>query len=176
MTIPSNPSNLFSPFLATTVNFPEEEDRQKTFLVDRFSTYADIINDKKIGAYTQATPSQNGEKFSYLITSKIRNGFQSIAYIPSLPNTGVLVLTRETVPQYPIDSINQQFVITLSYGTASKPPTAIGAGDGDFFTFMNRGDPRIIWDMSDTAITITTTIDLTAYSSFIVVHFLRDGT
>lgn len=172
----TNPSELFTPFLPTTYSIPEEEERLKTYLNDNYCRFADVINDKKIGAYTQAVENQNGEDWSYAVTSKVRNGFQAIAYIPSLPNAGVLVLTRQTIPQYPIDNINSQFVISLSYGTASKPPSSVGAGDGDFITFMNRGDPRIFYDMSDTTLTITSTIDLRAYSSFIVVHFIRDGT
>ncbi len=176
MTTPISPQELFSPFLPTTYNIPEEEDRLKTYLNDNYARFADVINDKKIGAYTQAVSNQNGEDWSYKVTSKIRNGFQAIAYIPSLPNAGVLVLTRQTTPQYPIDDIDNHFVITLSYGTASKPPTSLNAGNGDFITFMNRGDPRIFFDMSDITITITTTVDLRAYSGFIVVHFLHDGT
>ena len=177
MTIPTNPQEPFTPFLPSTFNVPEEEDRLRSWLGQKFSESSDVVNDKKIGAYTQATSAQNGEKWSYKSTEVgVRNGFQAIAYIPSYPNTGTLVLTRQTIPQYPIDMINQQFVITLSYGTASKPPTAVGAGNGDFITYMNRGDPRIFWDMSDTTITITTTVDLTLYSGFLVVHFLRNGT
>ena len=173
--IPTNPQNDFTPFLPSTYNIPEEDDRLKEYLGTTFSDFSDVINDKKIGAYVQAVPQQNGEDWSYITTSKIRNGFQSIAYIPSLPNAGILVLTRSTIPQYPIDNINNQFVISMSYGTASRPCSAVGAGDGDYFTYMNRGDPRISWDMSDTTITITTTVDLSAYSGFIVVHFIRDG-
>lgn len=176
MTIPTNPQEPFSPFLPATVIVPEEQDRVRTFLVDKFSAISDVVNNKKIGAYTQATSTQNGEKWSYKVTSKVRNGSQAIAFIPSYPNAGVLTLTRATVPQYPIDDINPQFVISLSYGTASKPCSAVGAGDGDYFTFMNQGDSRISWTMSDTTIVITTTTDLRAYSGFIVVHFIRDGT
>lgn len=174
--IPTNPINPFSPFLPTTYNIPEDEERLKTYLNENYARFADVINDKKIGAYTQATTHQNGEDWIYSTTKKVRNGFQAISYIPSYPNAGVLVLTRATIPQYPVENINEQFVISLSYGTASRPPTAVGAGNGDFITFMNRGDPRIFYDMSDTTITITTTVDLRAYSGFIVVHFIRDGT
>jgi len=175
MTAPGNPQNLFSPFLPSTFNIPEEDDRWGEFIGKTFSDFSDVVNDKKIGNYVQAFPLQNGEDWVYQTTSKVRNGFQSIAYIPSYPNTGVLVLTRNTIPQYPIDDINPQFVISLSYGTASRPCSAVGAGDGDYFTFLNRSDPRVSWDMSDTTITITTTVDLSAYSGFLVIHFIRDG-
>lgn len=175
MTNTTETTELFTPFLPSTFNLPEEDDRLKEFLGSTLSDFSDIVNDKKIGTYVQATPQQNGEDWSYFTTNKVRNGFQSIAYIPSYPNAGVLVLTRDSLPQYPIDDINQQFVISMSYGTASKPCSSVGAGDGDYFTFMNRGDSRISYDMSDTTITITSTVDLTEYSGFIVVHFIRDG-
>ena len=176
MTMSTNPKAPFSPFLGTTYDLPEESDRLKTSLCDNFSLFADTINDKKIGAYTQAVSSENGEDWSYLSTKRVRNGFQAISYIPSLPNSGVLILTRATVPQYPVDNIDPNFVITMLYGTASRPCSAVGAGDGDYIMYNNRGDPRIFFDMSDTTITITTTIDMTEYSGFIVVHFLRAGT
>lgn len=175
MTTPTNPIAPFSPFLPAVSVVPEEEDRRRTYLTDKFSSYADVINNKKIGAYTQAAENINGELWSYQSTKKVRNGYQSIAYIPILPNAGVLVLTRDTVPQFPIEDINEQFVISMLYGTASKPPTAVNAGDGDFFAYNNRGDPRITFDMSDTTITITTTVDLRAYSGFIIVHYIKNG-
>lgn len=171
----SNPSELFSPFLATTYNIPEEEDRLKTYLVDRFSTYADVINDKKIGIYEQASENQNGEKWFYRVTNVTRNGFQTMAFIPSLPNTGVLILTLTSEPQFPIQNIDSNFVITDMIGTASKPPSAIGAGDGDFFSYVNQGNPKITFTMSDVQIVITTTVDLSAYIGIIKIEYLRDG-
>lgn len=173
---PTNPIAPFTPFLPAIYDLPEEGERFKSTMSENLSLFADTINDKKIGSYTSGVSDQNGEKWIYKITKKVRNGFQAISFIPSLPNAGVLVLTRSTDPQYPIDNIDPNFVITLSYGTASKPCSSVGAGDGDYFTYMNRGDPRIIWNMSDTTITITSFVDLSAYSGFIVVHFLRAGT
>jgi len=175
MTNLPNDGQLFTPFLPASYNLPEEDDRQKVYLVERFSNFADVINDKKIGPYTQAVSSYNGEKWAYLSTAKVRTGYQTIAYIPSYPNSTTLNLTLTSSPQYPIASVNPEFVITLSYGTASKPCTAIGAGDGDYFTFMNKGDTRISYTMSDTQIVLTTTTNLTAYSGFIVIHYLRNG-
>lgn len=173
---PTDPSNLFTPFLPTTINFPEEEDRHRSFLVDQFSNYADVINDKRIGNFVQQAENFNGEKWVYNTTKIVRNGYDTLAYIPSFPNAGVLILTVDTSPAFPLSNIDNQWVITDLYGTASKPPTAVGAGDGDFIKFNNRGDPRIFFDMSDTTITITTTVDLTAYSGFIVILYLRNGT
>lgn len=175
MTIPTNPSELFTPFLPSTYNIPEEEDRLKSFLVDGFSGFSDVINDKKIGTYIQAFQTFNGEKWFYKDPKVTRNGYETIAYIPSYPNAGILTLTLESDPIYPIKEVNPEFVITLLYGTASKPPSEIGAGDGDFFQFNNQGDSRISFTMSDTQIIITTTVDLSAYSGFIVIHYLRNG-
>src|SRR5665213_1612085 len=101
-----DPSNLFTPFLPTTYNVPEEQDRLRTFLVDRFSNFADVINDKKIGVYVQTTEILNGESWFYKTTSKVRNGYQAIAYIPSFPVSGVLTLTLQSNPQFPIPNIN----------------------------------------------------------------------
>lgn len=170
-----NPSELFTPFLPTTYNIPEEEDRHDTYLVDNFSNFADVINDKKIGVYTQASENFNGEKWFYKTTKITRNGYQTIAYIPSFPNTTTLTLTLSTVPTFPIKGIDPNFVVTQVWGSASKPNSSIGAGDGDYFSFFSQGDARITFTMSDTQIVITTTVDLTAYSGFIVIQYLREG-
>lgn len=175
MSVSVNPMELFTPFLPATYTVPEEEDKRRTFLVDKFSMFADVINDKTIGVFLQAAEALNGEKWFYLTTSKLRNGYQAIAYIPSYPNTGTLTLTIFTNPQYPIPNVTPQLVITDLWGTASKPPTAMGAGNGDYFTFLNQGNSKISFTMSDTTIVITTTVDLSAYSGFIVVKYLRDG-
>jgi len=176
MTIPSNPQEPFTPFLPTTVNFPEEEDRLKVFLIDLFANYADVINDKEIGIYVQETPVLNGNKHWYANTRITRNGYQSFVFIRSLPNAGVLVLTLATDPAFPIDNIQPEFLMWEVWGTASRPPSATGAGDGDFFSFMAQGDTRISFTMSDTTLTITTTVDLSAYYGFIVCKFIRAGT
>lgn len=171
----TNPMELFTPFLSTTYNIPEEEDRVNTYLVDRFSSFADVINDKKIGVYAQGAQNLNGEKWFYRTTKKTRNGYQTIAYIPFFPDTGVLTLTLDTIPVFPITGINTDFVITMVYGSASKPCTAISAGDGDYFSFFSEGNSKITFTMSDTQIVITTTTDMTAYNGSIVIHYLRDG-
>lgn len=170
--IPTNPMELFTPFLPTTYNVPEVEDRLDVFLVDSLSNFADVINDKRIGTFTELTEAFNGEKWAYRITSKIRNGYQAIAYVPSLPNTGTLVLTGST---FPIHNINQQFVVTQVWGSASKPPTAVGTGNGDFFSFFGQGNSKISFTLSDTTLTITTTVDLSAYIGLFVIQYLRDG-
>ena len=165
---PTNPSNLFTPYLPATYNIPEEDDRQRVFLNDKLSAISDVVNDKKIGAYTESTESFNGEKWSYFSTKKVRNGYQSISFIKNLPNSGVV-----TIPN-PV-SVNPQWVITHTWGSASKPCSATLAGDGDYFSFFNKGNPDITYVLTDTTITITTTIDLSLYSAFIVIEYLRDG-
>jgi hypothetical protein len=175
MTTPTNPIEPFSPFLPSTYNIPEEEDRRRTFLVDKFSNFADVINDKKIGIYLQAAETLNGNKWFYLTTDRTRNGYQALAYIPSLPNNTTLTLTIFTNPQYPIMDVNPQFVVSHVWGSASKPCSAVGAGDGDYFSYMAQGDSRISFTMSDTTIIITTTTDLSGYSGFIVIEYIRDG-
>jgi hypothetical protein len=175
MTIPLNPQEPFTPFLPTTYNIPEEDDRGKTFLQDQLAQFADVINDKKIGTYLQAAETLNGEKWFYNTTRITRNGYQAIAYIPSFPNSGTLTLTSTTMPQYPITDINDQFVVTHVWGSASLPCSSVGAGDGNYFSFMNQGDSRVTFTMSDTQIVITTTVNLSSYSGFIVVEFLRNG-
>jgi len=168
MTTPTNPQNDFSPFLPTTVNFPEEGERLKTFLVDTFSQYADVVNDKTIGAFTQSAQEFDGEKWIYDDPRITRNGFRWVARVTQYPNAGVLVLDSP-------NDINEQFRITHVWGSASKPPSALFAGDADYFSFFNRGDPRVTFDMNDLTITITTTVDLTAYDGYIVAEYVRDG-
>ena len=165
---PNNPSNLFTPYLPATYNIPEEDDRQRVFLNDKLSAISDVVNDKKIGAYN---PSENfnGEKWGYFSTKRVRNGYQIIAYIQNLPNIGVV-----SIPN-PVPNVNPQWVITHTWGSASLPCTATGAGDGDYFSFFNKGNPDITYVLTDTTITITTTIDLSLYSAFIVIEYLRDG-
>lgn len=171
----TNPMEPFTPFLPSTFNVPEDPDKLKDFILDEFVTLSDVINDKKIGAYTQQAESFNGEIWIYKTPRITRNGYQTMVYIPSLPNTGTLVINASSNPAYPIANINNEFVVTMLYGTASKPPTSIGANDGDFFQFNNQGDSRISFTMTDTVITITTTTDLSAYIGLIVIHYLRNG-
>lgn len=175
MTTPSNPIELFTPFLPTTYNVPEEEDRLRTFLVDKFSIFSDVINDKKIGVFLQAAETLNGEKWFYNDARITRNGYQAIAYIPVFPNATTMTLTLTSNPQYPIPDVNPQFVVTQVWGSASRPCTSVGAGDGDYFSFFSEGNSSISFTMSDTQIVITTTVDMTAYSGFIVVQYLRNG-
>lgn len=161
-----NPSELFSPFLPSTFTVPEEEDRRRTFLVDKLSLISDIVNDKKIGLYLQDAEAFNGEKWFYDTTKKTRNGYQAIARITSFV-TGDIPM--------PIPNINEQFVITLSYGSASKPCSAVGASDGDYFSFFSEGNTNIQFTMSDTIIHITAAGPMADYSGFIVIHYLRSG-
>lgn len=170
-----NPREPFTPFLPTTYNVPQEQDRLNVYLVDRFSNFADVINDKKIGAYIQSTENQNGEKWFYKITNITRNGYQTMAYIPSLPNSTSITLRLNTMPQFPIENIDTNFVITDMIGTASKPPSAIGAGDGDFFSFVNEGNSKISFTMSDKEIVITSTTNLSGYIGIIKIEYLRNG-
>ncbi len=164
----SNPSELFTPFLPTTVNIPEEPDRLNTFLVDRFANYADVINDKKIGMYVQSSEGLNGNKLFYDSTKVTRNGYQYLARVTQYPNAGVLVLDMP-------DNVNPQFRLTHTWGSASKPCSATGAGDGIYFSFMNQGDVRVSFTLTDLAITITTTVDLTTYDGYIFLEYVRDG-
>ncbi len=167
MTIPSNPIETFTPFLPSTFNVPEEEDRLKTWLGEKMSQVSDVVNDKIIGAFTQDAESINGTKWSYDTTKKIRNGYQAIARIKSFTNGLVIPM--------PIGDINPQWVVSLVYGSASLPCSAVGIGDGDYFSFMAMGDSRISFTMSDTIITITTDGLRAAYSGFIVIEYIRDG-
>lgn len=174
MSLTPNPSELFTPFLPSTFNLPEEEDRVHSYLGDKFSQFSDVINDKKIGTITQATENYNGESWQYRTTKFTRAGYQAIAYIPSY-NAVTITLGLTGTPLYPIPQVNNELVITELYGTASKPPSSTGVGDGDYFSFMNRGDARISFTMSDTSIVITTDGTLSAYSGFIFVSYLRNG-
>lgn len=163
---PTNPSNLFTPFLPATFSIPEEEDRARTFLVDTFSSITDVLNNKKIGTYTEDTENFNGEVWAYDSTKKTRNGYQIIKRFTSFV-TGTYTM--------PLGDVNPQFRATLVYGTASKPCSAVGAGDGDYFTFMAQGDARISFTMSDTVINITATGPMASYDGYIVINYLRAG-
>lgn len=174
---PTNPSNLFTPFIEATYNIPEEDDQGKVYLNDKLSGISNVVNDKKIGLYVQDAENFNGEKWVYLTTKKVRNGYQVIAYVPSFINQVIRV---------PIDNINEQLIITHTWGSASLPTTALGAGTGDYFSFMPMGDTRISYTLTDVTvtiptdepgfeITITTDAGRAAYSGFIVVEFLHDG-
>lgn len=172
---PTNPSELFTPFIPSTFNIPESGDRLNSYLGEEFSNFADVINDKKIGNYTQQAENFNGEKWIYRTPQIIRSGYQVISYIPSYPATGVLILTVNTIPAYPLLTVNPELVVTQVWGSASRPCSAAGAGDGDYFSFFGEGNSKISFTLSDTTITITTTQDMTAYSGFIVMQYLRNG-
>lgn len=170
---PTNPSVPFSPFIPATYSVPEEEDRRRTFLVDRFSEFADVINDKKIGTIAQATENFDGMKYWYLSTQKTRNGFHTLAYIPSFTNG--LTLTRTSNPQFPIQQIDPNFRVAMTWGTANLPCSAVGANDGDYFSFMPKGDSRISYSFSDTQIVISTDGARASYSGFIFIQYIRAG-
>lgn len=163
---PNSPSDLFTPFLPSTYNVPQEEDRLDVFLTDKLSVFADVINQKKIGQYVQDAENFNGENWFYDTTKKNRNGYQAIARITSFVSGAIPM---------PIPNVNPEFIITHVWGSASLPCSATGAGDGDYFSFMAAGDPRISFTMSDTTITITATAPMSAYNGFIVVEYLRAG-
>jgi len=168
MTIPTNPQNDFTPFLPSTYNIPEEDDRHNEWLGSTLSDISDCVNDKVIGAMTQDVSSANGRKLIYDTTKKVRNGVQYLARVVSYPANGVLILSS---PPY----INEQNVIYQVWGSASKPPSALNAGDGDFFSFYNEGSTKITFTMTDLLITITTTGLGTGYSGFICVDLIPDG-
>ncbi len=175
-------SELFTPFLPSTYNTPSPDDPKalQEFLGSTLSDFSDVVNDKKIGQYLEGTSVQNGEDWWYKNTKINRNGFQAMAFVQSLPGPATtpvanqLILTLNSDPRFPIENINTEFVITSTWGDASRTPTS--PGNGDYFSFMNRGDPRITYDVSDNSLTITTTVDLSAYSAFFVIEFLRRGT
>lgn len=174
MTSP-NPSEMFTPFLPSTFNLPEEEDRVKTWLSEKFSQVSDVVNDKRIGIVTQSAESFSGGKPFYRSTQVQRNEYQTLVYIPSLPNTTTLTISLTGFPLYPIANVNPELVVTNLYGTASKPPTSVGAGDGDYIGFMNEGNSKISFTMSDIAIVITTTTDLSGYVGLIFINYVRNG-
>lgn len=163
---PENPSNLFSPFLEATFNIPEEEDRLRAFLNDKLSDLTDVVNDKMIGAHTDGVQNFSGGKWSYDTTSKVRNGYQTIFRVKSFTNGLTIKIPFQ---------INPQFIISEVYGSASKPCSAIGAGDGVYFSFMSQGDARIQFQMTDTTIIITTNGTTAAYQGFIVLFYIHDG-
>jgi len=171
---PQNPSEPFTPFLPSSYNVPEEDDRLNTFLVDRFTVFSDVINDKKIGVIAQDVENFSGEKFFYLTTQKTRNGYQTMVYIPSWISM-TLTLDSLTSPKFPIQDIDEEFVVTQVWGSASLPPTNIGAGDGDYFSFFGEGNTRIQFTMSDIQIIITTDGTTASYSGFIFINYIRQG-
>ncbi len=163
---PTNPQFDFTPFLPTSYDFPKDEDLVAEFICENFANFADVVNDKVIGAFTESAENINGTKWAYDTTKKIRNGYQAIARVASwIP---------QTIPM-PIGNINPQFIISLAYGSASLPCTAVGANDGDYFSFFSQGDVRIQFTMSDTEIVITTNGTTAGYSGFIVIEYIRDG-
>jgi len=168
MTTPSNPQNDFSPFLPSTYNVPEEQDRWSDFVGKTFSEVSDVVNDKIIGMFVQDSEQFNGHKFFYDTTKKLRNGFRFLLRVVSYPNAGPLVIPLPIV-------VNPQFVVSQVWGSANKPCSAIGAGDGEYFSFYSEGNTRITFTMTDLAVTITTTANMTAYSGFIICDYVKDG-
>lgn len=157
----------FSPFLPTTQNIPEDEQSFRYFLNNQFSKISDVINDKTIGIFSTAE-QQNGEKWFYGNTSaqvkKVRNGLQIIVFIPNL--------TTQSIAN-PIDNVNNDFVMTFAYATASKLKT--DTTPGDYFSFLGNGDTRAKLTISDTIITIATDGSLASYQAFIVMQYIKSG-
>jgi hypothetical protein len=73
----------------------------------------------------------------------------------------------------PIQNNNSNFLMTLCYGTASKPQTT--AGTGDYFSFMNQGNSLITFTVSDTLLTITADASLAAYKGVFVFEYLKNS-
>lgn len=169
MTLPANPIEPFSPFLPSTYNIPEEEDRRRTFLVDKFSSHSDVINDKKIGVYLENAETFGGHKFWYDSTQITRNGYQFLARIKTYPANGSITLS-------PPPNINPQFMLIQAWGSASRPPVVLGDGTGDFFSFFGSGNPKVTFTFSDLAIVVTTVGLGTGYSGFIIIEYLHAGT
>lgn len=164
----NNPNNDFSPFLPSTFNLPEEQDRWSEFIGKTFSEISDVSNDKVIGMFVEDSENFNGHKFFYDTTRKLRNGFRFLLRIVSFPNTSSLVIPLPIV-------VNPQFVVSQVWGSASKPCSAIGAGNGDYFSFYGEGNSKITFTMTDLSVTVTTTADMTAYSGFIIADYVKDG-
>jgi len=168
MTIPVNPIEIFSPFLPSTYNIPEEDDRLKEYLGSTFSDFSDVVNDKVIGMFVENFDNFNGHKFFYDTTKKLRNGYRFLLRILSFPNTSTLVITLPT-------PFTQQFVVSQVWGSASKPPLTGIPRSGEYFSFYSEGNSRITFIMTELDVTITTTADMTAYSGFIICDYIRDG-
>lgn len=175
MTTPTNPIEPFTPFLPSTYNLPEEDDRFRTWLGEKFSQQSDVINDKRIGVVSQSAENFSGGKLFYRTTQITRNEYQTLVYIPSLPNATTQTIGLTGTPLYPIANVNPELVVTNLYGTASLPPTSVGAGDGDYFSFMTEGNSQISFTMSDTQIVIVTLVDLSAYIGLIFINYVRNG-
>lgn len=171
----SNPIDPSTPFLGSLFSIPQEDDRFDVFILDQFNDFVDAINDKKIGILSDQSENFNGEVWGYTTSKIVRNGYQTFVYIASYPNTGILTISLTSTPTYPIAGVNPEFTVTQVLGSASKPCSATGAGDGRYFSFMPQGDTRISFTMSDIEIVITTTVDLSAYSGYIVINYLRNG-
>jgi len=161
----SNPSN--SPFLPSTYNVPDEETSRIEWFGLTLSEITDVLNDKVIGIYVDNVENFNGNKFYYDSVRKARDGYRFILRIKSYPNTGVLVIPL------PIE-VNEQFIVSQVWGSASKAPTSV-PNSGEYFSFFSEGNSRISFVMTEKQITITTTADMTAYSGFIVVDNIKDG-
>ncbi len=157
----------FSPFLPTTQNIPQEEESFNYFLNDQFARLADVINDKTIGIFS-TSEQQNGEKWLYGSTTvqvkKIRNGLQTIIFIPSL--------ITESIPN-PVQNIDDNFIMTFAYGTASRLKTSTVTGS--YFSFMGDGDSRVQLDITDTFVNIATNGTVSAYQAFIVMEYIKSG-
>ncbi len=167
MTIPTNPSNLFSPFLPSTYNVPEEEDRRLEWLGATLSEVSDVVNDKVIGMFVENAENFNGHKVFFDSTKKLRNGYRFLLRIKSYPNTGPLVIPLPII-------FTDQFSVIQVWGSASKPPTAT-PNSGEYFSFYSEGNSRITFIMTERQVTITTTADMTLFSGIIVVDYLKDG-
>lgn len=165
---PPNPNFPFSPFLPSTYNSPKESDKLVEFIDKTLSEITDVVNDKVIGMFIENTNTYNGHKYFFDTPKKTRNGYRMLLRVKSYPNTGSLVIP------IPI-SINPQFVVSQIWGSANKPCSAIGAGDGDYFSFMAQGDSRISFVMTDLSVTITTTADMTLYQGYIIIDSILDG-
>lgn len=157
-----------NPFLPTEIQPPEEEDRFKVFLIDTLQKIIDVINDKTIGIYLP-TEVYNGQNWNYINPNNPdKFGYRVIFYMASIV-TGTFAIPAIV----PIQNNNANFLMTLCYGTASKPQTT--PGSGDYFSFMNQGNPLITFTVSDNMLTITADASLAAYKGVFVFEYLKNS-
>ncbi len=167
----ANSNNSFTPFLPSTYNVPEEEDRRVEWLGSNLSDISDVVNDKVIGMFLQDSSTFNGHKYFYDTTRKLRNGFRFLLRVKSYPNAGPLVIPLPII-------FTPQFIVSQVWGSASKPPilTPVPIPDsGEYFSFYSEGNSRITFVMTERQVTITTTADMTQYSGMIIIDYIKDG-
>lgn len=145
----ASPTNSQGNFVPENYVIPNDPIQRDEFLKKTFENFARFINRKDMGQY-ETQEVQNNQTFPGATLQSKNFIFRKVI------STGALLNTATSTIAHGIASINNNWNFTRIYGTAVDPTTPI---------WIAMPNSNIGITVDNTNIYITTTVDLTAYTS-----------